>query len=150
LPCLALAEDLVDNPSYKDWSKWGEGASATLKTESAKSGKTITLSSQKQVLKKLTEEKAVVETSSEITVLGQTTKTNPVSMEIPARLPKVKADPNSAAAKKPKQGNEKLTINGKELDCEWYEYELPRGGSSKVWLSNDVPGKTVKSVLTSG
>ena len=148
----------VDNPQYQQWSVWREGASVTWKTESGSKGGVQTTVTQTHTLKKLTAEKAVIEITTVTMAEGQTIKLDPVSMDIPAKAPKVDAPPpgpppavgKDAAPKfKQNKGKETLTINGKKLDCEWTKFEMEGGIESATWICPDVPAQLVKSVTKS-
>lgn len=146
---VAVAQT-VDNPAYQGWSNWREGASVTTKTESAKNGKVESSFKQTQTLKSLSAEKAVVNASMELEVSGKPFTTDPTPTEIVAKfkaVPQTKNAPNAAEPKTTK-GQEKLTVNGKTLSCEWQEYEIAKGQTVRTWTSDDVPGRTVKMVST--
>ncbi|MCI0704408.1 MAG: hypothetical protein L0241_25400 [Planctomycetia bacterium] len=148
----ALAQETVDNPQYQEWAKWKEGAFVTIKSESSVDGKVQVVTTQTQTLKKLTAEKAVVEITGVTEAAGQTIKAPPVTFDFVAKLPKVKVDPKGIPEPDPKavpkfketKGREALTINGKKVECEWIQIEFD-GFSSKTWMSNQIPGRMVKS-----
>jgi hypothetical protein len=143
----------VDNPVYQLWSVWRDGASVTTKTELTINGKAEAPIKQTQTLKSLSTEKAVIDASMELEVNGKPFKTPPAPFEIAAKIegsvaaPPQKRDPN-AVAPKINKGQEKLTINGKTLNCEWHEYEIAKGQTVKTWFCDDVPGRTVKMMST--
>ena len=153
--CLGgiAAAQSVDNPAYQVWSVWREGASVTTKTELATNGKTNPPIKQTQTLKSLTAEKAVIDASMELELNGKPFKTEPAPFEIAAKIvgsataPPAKKDPNAAAPKMNK-GQEKLTINGKTLTCEWNEFVIAKGQTVKTWYCDDVPGRIAKMVST--
>jgi hypothetical protein len=64
-------------------------------------------------------------------------------------LKNTKSAPQPASKSKETKGRETLTINGRALDCEWYQTEDEDGSLSKFWFCNDVPGRTVKVVAKS-
>jgi hypothetical protein len=143
----------VDNPAYQVWSIWREGASVTTKTELTKNGKTEAPLKQTQTLKSLSAEKAVIDASMELELNGKPFKTPPAPFEIAAKIegaptaPSAKKDPNAPAPKMNK-GQEKLTINGKTLICEWNEFVIAKGQTVKTWYCDDVPGRIAKMVST--
>ena len=145
----------VDNPVYQVWSIWREGASVTTKTELTKNGKTEAPIKQTQTLKSLSADKAVIDASMELEVNGKPFKTPLAPFEIAAKIegsatvPPTKRDPNApAAAPKMNKGQEKLTINGKTVNCEWHEYEIAKGQTVKTWYCDDIPGRVAKMVST--
>jgi hypothetical protein len=140
----AAEAQTVDNPTYLVWSNWKEGASVTLKSETSVAGKSVSTTRMTFTLKTFSAEKAVVEIASEIDLQGQTMKLPPDSSEYAAKAPEVKSDPKFNTTK----GREKLTINGKNFDCEWTEVEIKKGQTFKSWSSDDMPGGLVKMVST--
>ena len=138
--------------SEHPWAKFKVGSFAKMVTTSATevAGKKIeTKTEMKQTLLELTADKAVVE--METSMMG--TK-NSTKVEIPltatATPPGLPADVKLPEGYKPQEGEEEVTVAGKTLKCKWYEYELEQGGnktSTKVWISTDVPGFSVKSIV---
>jgi hypothetical protein len=150
------AAQTVENPQYKTWSGWREGASVTMKMETALDGKVQSTVTSTQTLKKLSADKAVIEVSTVTEVSGQTIKQGPIAMDIPARAPKPPAvkpeaeptNPTEAPKFKESKGRETLTINGKKLQCEWTQLEGEGGYVAKTWSCEDMPLGFVKSVVT--
>jgi hypothetical protein len=145
------AQETVDNPQYQEWAKWREGAFTTLKSETVIDGKVQVVTTQTQTLKKLTAEKAVVEITSVTEAAGQTIKSPPITLDIVAKLPKVKidpvdpkVDPKDVPKYKETKGREALTINGKKVECEWIQFEVD-DAVSKTWYSDQIPGRMVKT-----
>jgi hypothetical protein len=161
LPGLAASDAAkpIDNPQYQVWSAWREGATLTLKTEVVADGKVQTTVTQTQTLKKVSPDKVVVEVSSATEAGGETFKTDPVSTDIPAKIPTFDAPkgtpkeiPKDAAKDAPNykrtEGKETLTVKDKKLNCEWTRIEAEGGVVSTMWVCDDVPGRLVKSVST--
>jgi hypothetical protein len=150
----SAAAQTVDNPLYKEWAVWREGATVVIKQESSFGGMAASVAVQTTVLKKLNADKAVLETTSVIEAGGQKVTNGPFPMDLPARYPKFdyKAPPEDKAAEKPKyketKGRETLTISGKKVDCEWVQYEFEGGTTMKTWSSDQIPGRMVKTVTT--
>jgi hypothetical protein len=149
------AEETVENPEYKKWAVWKEGAYATLKGEN-RFGDTVTVVTSTQTLKAVTAEKVVVEVTTVVVTNGQTTKAPPTTMEFRAREPKLPADvlrqAEEAARKVAAQttkGKETLTINGQKLACEWSRLQS-EGIDSRAWMCDDVPNQVVKMESVTG
>src|SRR5262245_58732444 len=87
LPAYTVAEESVENPEYKKWVVWKEGAYATLKGENSFGAMTSTVTTT-QTLKSVAADKIVIEVTSVTETNGQTIKSAPVSLEILARTPK--------------------------------------------------------------
>jgi hypothetical protein len=144
----AAAEETVENPAYKMWSVWKEGAYATMQGEN-RFGEVVTVITTTQTLKKVSADKIIIEVTTATVANGQTNKAEPTTLEILAREPKLPPEVQEqlkafTAKVKQTKGKETLTINGKKLDCEWVRSE-GEGNDSKVWTSNQVPGETVKT-----
>jgi hypothetical protein len=152
LAAPAVAADTVDNPQYKEWAKWREGAFATLKTEAVVDGTVQVVTTQTQTLKKLTAEKAVIEMTSITEAAGQKIDAPPMTFDIPAKGPKIdlsgftgaNVDPKDVPKYKETKGKESLTIKGKKLDCEWHQIEVA-GAVTMTWYCDQVPGRMVKA-----
>jgi hypothetical protein len=145
------AADTVDNPQYKEWAQWREGATVTTRTESIVDGAVQVVNIQTQTLKKLSAEKAVVEILMVTEAAGHTMKTPPQTMDIVAKFPKVNYTPPPTEKSdtpevkyKESKGRETLTIKGKKVDCEWHMIEMEGGMSTKTWTSKQIPGGVVK------
>jgi hypothetical protein len=145
----AAAEETVENPEYKKWAVWKEGAYATLKGEN-RFGDTVTVVTSTQTLKAVTAEKVVIEVTTVTVTNGQTTKAPPATMEFRAREPKLPADVLKQVEEQTKKnaaqttkGKETLTVNGQKLACEWVRFQS-EGIDSKSWMCDDVPNQLVK------
>src|SRR5262245_7913569 len=143
LPAAAAAED-VDSPYYQRWSGWREGATATSKTESVTEGIKGTITAT-ATLKRLAADKVVLEVSTVSEFGGQKITTPPVPTDLLARLPKAVIEPKGKVT----TGRETLTVNGKQLACEWTQVEDEAGEVTKTWTCKDVPGGVVKATTRS-
>lgn len=139
-------------PSNKNpWGSFKVGSYETTKattTTEVAGNKTSMAMETKMTLMNLTADKATVEAA--MTMMGNTTKT---SMDIP--LSATPTPPPSTTATAPtgsvKTGSETLTIAGKSLNCKWTETESEVSGNktvAKIWMSEEVPGFVVKSVMS--
>jgi hypothetical protein len=142
----------VDNPQYKEWAQYREGAFVTLKSEVKVNGAVQVVMTQTQKLKQLTAEKAVVEYSGVTEAAGQKIEAPPMALDVPAKLPKfdpkdtpeAKVDPKDQVKYKETKGKETLTIKGQKLDCEWIQIES-EGVFTKSWTCKQIPGQIVKT-----
>jgi hypothetical protein len=149
----AAAQEMIDNPQYQEWAKWREGAFVTMRSESSSDGTVQAVMTHTQKLKKLTAEKAVIEITGVTEAAGQTIKSPPMTLEIPAKGPKFNVNPTDTkdpeAKDVPKyketKGKETLTVKGKQVECEWVQVEVEGGFTTKTWYSEQVPGRIVKS-----
>jgi hypothetical protein len=133
-----VREDM-DNPQYKAWSKCKPGAFVKFKMTTEVAG-TKTESEMTTKLVELSAEKAVVETAM---VFGGNALPG-AKQEIPAKIKKVEGQAN---VEKPKEGEEEIEVAGKKVKAKWVESTIDAGGTktvSKVWMSDEVPGGTVK------
>jgi hypothetical protein len=145
----AAADETVENPEYKKWAVWKEGAYATLKGEN-RFGDVDTIVTSTQTLKTVSAEKVVVEVTTMVETNGTTTKAPPTTMEHRAREPKLSEDVRRQVEEQTKKfaaqttkGKESLTVNGKTLACEWSRFQA-EGIDSKSWMCDDVPNQMVK------
>ncbi len=145
----AAAEETVENPEYKKWAVWKEGAYATLKGEN-RFGDTITVVTSTQTLKSITAEKVVIEVTTVVVTNGQTTTAPPTTMEFMARDPKLPPEVLKQAEEQARKvaaqttkGKETLTVKGQKLACEWSRLQS-EGIDTKAWMCDDVPNQVVK------
>jgi|SRR5579872_3380171 len=127
------------------WGSFKVGSYETTKTSTTAAGNTMA-TEIKMTLVALTADKATVETAT--TVMGNTTKAN---VDIPLTATQTPNTPPNGTAPNAtvKSGNETLTIAGKSLACKWTETEADSNGNhvtSKIWMSEEVPGFVVKMV----
>ncbi|MDB5325539.1 MAG: hypothetical protein JWM57_1108 [Phycisphaerales bacterium] len=161
--CLAASAMAEPNPEYVSWSKCKPGAAVTVKgnTEAMgqKSAQTIVTK-----LVEMTPEKAVVETTVTMEMMGQKMAQPAQKREVPSevKMPKEgehKIDPAmmekmKAAQKDAKKGEDTITVAGKEVKCTTTEAAFEQNGiksTTKSWNSTEIPGGMVKvEVNTSG
>ena len=147
----ASAQEKVENPEFVSWSKFKKGTTTTLKMTSTTAG-VVTESTITTTLVEVGADKIVVEAAGVTAFNGMEFKAPPTSREVKKtiELPKgVKSD--GPQGQKPKgayeDGNETLKVGGMEIKTKWYKIKTEINGSttdSKVWMSDDVPGNTVK------
>ncbi len=145
---VAMAEK-IKNPEYEMWAKFKVGAMAKIE------GKTIAAGQEsKQVivnkLLELSADKAVVETTVEMEMMGQKMAMPPQKRDVPAEVEKVNIDPKNGPAPtaESKTSEETITAAGKSFDCKVTETTFEQAGSksvAKMWACPDVPGGMVKT-----
>lgn len=149
---LAHAEKM-DNPEYLNWKQFKPGAWVKLETLTTIAG-TETRTVTTTTLKKVTDEKAVVSSQTTLFVMGNEMKQPAEDKEIPATFdrPEVPAGTDEPDLEI-EEGEETLTVGGKEIACTWVKSTVKMGGNtivSKVWSSDAVPGSMVKMESTTG
>lgn len=148
------ADELVDNPTYKSWSRHKVGSTVELQSNTDAGGQTLK-TIVTQTLVELTPEKAVVEMNIKIDVPGATSPAGQ-KQTFAAKVKKQDA----AASKLPQgmigevkdKGTEKVDIAGKSYTCEVYEFGGDRNGvksTGKIWRTEEMPGTLVKMESTS-
>jgi hypothetical protein len=139
----ARAED-VDNPEFGYWSKFKAGSWVTMKVETEAAGNKTEMENTTTLLE-ITKEKAVVETKGHMMMGGNKIDIPANKREIPAKVKK--GEEPKKDAPKPKEGDETIEVGGKKLKCHWIEVDSEANGmktNSKSWMSDEVPGHTVK------
>jgi hypothetical protein len=156
--CAALAaaqEDKLDNPEFANWSKFKKGTSVMVKTTSTFDGFTKN-STTISTLVEVGGDKVVVEITTVDKFLGKENKQPPIKRDInkTVALPKGAKKEEFAGGKPPgtyEEGTETLDVGGAEVKAKWYKYRVDLGGTkieAKQWTSDDVPGRVVKSEIT--
>lgn len=168
LPCLvslaatvlavgtASAEDFP-NPEFASWSKFKKGTSITIKTTTVAAGMTSEITTT-TTLVEVGADKLVLTESSVTKAAGMEFKTDPEKRDVPktVKLPDgVKKPDPKAKVEKPagtfEDGTETLKVAGTEVKTKWYKSKVEIAGNkteSKIWMSDDVPGGTVKMEAT--
>ena len=149
----AVFAQAADVTPYQTWAKFKVGATVKYKQTSEMVG----MNTESEVvysLLELTPEKAVVEMSG-VTVMGGNKIEMPkTKLDYPAKMNE--PDPASATeATAPKadvkQGEGEIEVAGGKLKCKTVESNITQGDAvmtSKIWVSDEVPGSLVKSVTT--
>ena len=144
----AIAEDApktkkIANPEYDNWAQFQVGAFVEITTESETMGQKSTSTATTKLLE-LTKEKAVVETNMGIEGVPPMRRDVPKEIEVPDPTPDAKF----------KEGEETIDVAGTSMKCKTIESTTVTGdmtGTSKVWMSEQVPGRTAKmEVVSSG
>jgi len=150
---FCFAQEMEENPVYKQWAKFKVGTMVKYKQESDMAG-TKTEGEMTYTLVELTPEKAVVEMGMTTLMLGNKVEQPKAKMEHLAKLPKV--DPKMAQeAKIPgakvKESNEEIEVMGKKYKCHVLESTVDAGNGpmvTKVYSNDEIPGSLVKSITT--
>lgn len=137
-----------DNPEYVGWSKQKPGAWVKHKMVSDAGGQKTEMEMTTKLIE-LTPEKAVVETASVMNVGGQKIDVPGMKRDVPAKWEPGKIPGQPADAPKPdiKEGTGDATVGGKTYKCKTYEVTMKTDQAtmtSKTWMSEEVPGGTVK------
>jgi hypothetical protein len=155
VPGALSAQETIDNPEFTNWSKFKKGTSVTLKSSSSVAGMAneFTLTS---TLLEVGSDKLVVETSTVIKAAGMEIKSPAMKRDITKTITLPKGVKKEAlAGGKPEgtveEGTETLKISGMEIKTKWYKAKSEVAGiktESKVWMSEDIPGRMVKMEAT--
>lgn len=146
-------EETTENELYKQWAKFKPGSYSVMKMTSDVAG-TKTETIVRQTLKELTKEKAVVEYQSKTMMAGQEFEMPAHTEEIPATYKKAEVEaPEQEEQKEPDvkttEGEEEIEVAGKKVKTKWVESVSKQEGmviKSKVWMCDDVPGQSVKTL----
>jgi hypothetical protein len=148
---LAATAEEVEHPTYKSWARHPIGTSVTVRTVTACPTSTITTTTTTTLLE-LGEKKAVLGTRRVSDATGTLVEGRPEKQD-QARMfplfPGVKKEDIGKPYKAIAQGEETLSLAGREIKTFWYDTK-GRGDagemSTRTWLSDDVPGRVVRAV----
>jgi hypothetical protein len=156
---LALAAGLssaadVENPEFAGWAKFKKGTAVTLKTSSTTAGTTSEIL-MTTTLVEVGADKLVLETATVTVVNKMEFKGPPVKRDVPKTVT-VPDNVKKAAGDKPpgtvEDGAESVKVAGGEFKTTWFKTKTEVAGmkiESKMWMSDDVPGRLVKMESTS-
>ncbi|MBF0407176.1 MAG: hypothetical protein HQM10_07475 [Candidatus Riflebacteria bacterium] len=152
--CTAFAQDEIDNPMYQKWATFKVGTAAKYKQVTEAAGNK-TESEIVYTLVELTPEKAVVEMSGSMVIMGNKTEMPKTKMEHMAKVKKIEMPAQVATetveAAKPKVSEEEVEVPAGKIKCSLTETEAKVGEGavySKIWSSDEVPGTMVKMTST--
>lgn len=154
LASASMAEDMVDNPQYKQWSAHKVGTLIKVQMTTVTSAGETEMTSKVTMtttLKELTADKAVIEIVTEMDVNGQKMTMPAQKQEIPAKVAKSTTQPTSApgvTTTKKGEGDEEITVAGAKYKAHWVEYQMTgetMEATSKTWTTDKVPGGLLKS-----
>lgn len=147
------AEEMVDNPAYKSWSKSKPGTSVSLSGITKLAG-TEMKSNIVFKLVSIDKDRAVVEMTSKLDTPGAPQQP-PQKEELPAKVKKSEADgskmPEGVKGSVKEKGKENIEVAGKKYQCKVFEFEGQLGEqklTGKSWTSEEIPGMLVKSEST--
>ncbi|WP_165070739.1 hypothetical protein [Paludisphaera rhizosphaerae] len=142
----------VDHPTYLSWAKQPLGTRVVTRSRSESKGGVLTTTTT-TTLKAVKPEKVVLETLKVSDATGSLVESPPERRDQYRLFPLIgkmrKEDvgkPTDALA----QGEEKLTVSGREFKAIWFDTKgVGDGGlkwTARTWMSDDVPGRLLKSV----
>lgn len=138
----APQEETEANPEYAAWSKQKPGAWVKWSVET--SGAMKLTSELTSKLKELTAEKAVLEEKTTLSTGGEP---HVALRNVPAKIRKgTTTDGDKYTVQK--EGEETLTIKGREVKCTWVELKLTDrpDRSIKVWRTPEIVGGIARTV----
>jgi hypothetical protein len=152
-----LAEEKVDNPQYANWSKFKTGASVTVRSTTDGGNGITTVVTIRTTLLELATDKVVVEVEAIQEVTGSPkVKIRPKRQEILKSVPLPPGIKKAEFEKKlpgtVEEGTETVKIAGTEFKTTWYKTKVKSNENeieAKTWVSDEVPGRIVKSESTS-
>jgi hypothetical protein len=150
------AQEMVENPQYQNWLKFKMGTSVTVKSIT-QIGETTTEVTVASALVEVRDGRIFVETTTTFKVGGKEVKRDVRKGEIPktVALPEGLKKEEFALGKPlgtTDQGTETLKVAGTEVKTRWYKYQTDVKkikADSKIWLSDEIPGRTVKLEVNS-
>jgi hypothetical protein len=150
------------NGAYQEWSQFKPGSYVTVKqfvishsddpnvidaTAGPPEGEEMRITTK---LVDLTKDKAVLEETRVDVDPGSETEMPPSKITLFASGGSGEAPPPGTKPAKLTEGDEEVTVNGKKIKAHWVESTIKVGheeSTSKEWLSDEVPGGTIKQVL---
>ncbi len=143
----------VDNPVFTSWSKCAVGASVKSKMTSNSKGTKSTVTYVVKLLE-MKADQLTIEISAEVEVMGKVEKPSPQQTVIPKLIEVSTAEAEAIKAGKPlgsyEDGSETVKIGTQDVKTKWFKHKNKMDGvelSGQTWLSDDMPGMTVKFVL---
>jgi hypothetical protein len=148
LASFARADDMIDNPAYQKWAKFGKGTSVTYSTEANAMGNTSTITST-TTLTDITPDKATISVAQSMSVGGQKMDMPAQSQDIPAKIKKPSDSTGAQPADQPKTDSTKEDVQaaGKTYSCTKTTVSTDQNGvksTATTWTCDDVPSGIVK------
>jgi len=143
------ATELVDNPAYQSWAKFGPGTyvrfTTTYLPKPATEGYAVETSTT-YTLRTVTEQKVEVSESTIVTLAsGKSVARTPSGFECPAKTRKPAEPPKPV-----EEGEETIKVGDQEIATTWTKTVTASDTTTvttTTWTSDSIPGGTVKSVI---
>ncbi|MDX2036788.1 MAG: hypothetical protein SFX72_09055 [Isosphaeraceae bacterium] len=153
MSCSTTQGEEVEFPTYTSWASRPIGTTVTIRSKSVGPVRTVTSSITSKLLE-VGPEKLVIENVRTSDATGETQTSYPERLEIRRKFPLFPGVKKEDIGKPPKTaiatGTEVLDLAGRKINAFWYDEKgsVEAGPTeSRTWLSNDVPGRMVKSVI---
>lgn len=150
---IGASAENVEFPIYTSWAKCPVGTTVKIKSTTASPTSTLTTVITSKLIA-VDKDKLVIETQRTSDATGTLVEAAPEKVDIRRwfpLLPGVKKEDFAGAPKGSlKSGEETLKLAGREVKTFWYENKgKTESGESldRTWLSDDIPGRIVKSVI---
>lgn len=149
----ARAADTEDNPMYKMWAKFKPGSSSTLRQETETMGQKMATEMTQTLVEVKPDELTIEIKTTTIMADGKKMEMPAMKTPIKAKIPKTDAKPEGKETKEPEgkskvtEGTEEIEAAGKKFKCKTTDMSYTQGKNTtttKTWISDDVPGGTVK------
>lgn len=150
-PAVARAED-VESPIYRSWAGHKVGTTVVFR-ETIANGKNVLETTRTQTLTKLTPDEALIDEEQTKVVAGKTEVISAMNLSYKKKfllLPGVSRDTLEAPTGIGPHGVETIQVAGKEYRAHFYETEAPTDhgpARGRTWISGEVPGKVLRSVI---
>jgi hypothetical protein len=149
LPAVAVAQEKVENPSYKSWAKFKKGTTVIMKSineyASGKAESTVTMT-----LVEITPDKVIIEVKSITKVNGLDVTSPDTKIEQPKLIPLPEGVKKEEFGK-PKglvaEGEETVKVGSVDFKAKWTKSKTKQGDldiESQVWTHDEIPGSMVK------
>ncbi|WP_165226689.1 hypothetical protein [Aquisphaera insulae] len=151
LSAPAVAEN-VDHPAYRSWSKHPVGTTIVVRSRTEGKVRTLTTTTT-STLQAIKPDQVTLDVVRESDATDSLIKSPPETQSIFRVFPllgKTKKEDVGKPTDAIEKGEETLKVSGKEYRTVWYDTkgkgEGGLGWTTRVWLSEEVPGRLVKSV----
>lgn len=148
---LSSSAEEVEHPAYKSWVRHPIGTTVATRSRTVNSASTLTTTTT-TTLVELKPDAAILETRRVSDATGRVVEGLPDRYEqrkMFPLLPGVKREEIGRPSKAVEQGEETLSLVGREIKTFWYDTKgTGEAGETltRTWLSDDVPGRLVKAV----
>jgi hypothetical protein len=142
-------DDLVANPDYLAWSKFGVGTSVTFAADTNMMGNAYTATTT-TTLSAVTSDRVTLRVETTLLVNGKPTSLPPQTSDIPARVkkPSASAGVQPADAPQTQTSSEDVSALGRKFVCKKTKVTTVADGLTNwtsTWTSDEVPGGLVKT-----